>query len=123
MLLNLGVRLGPYEVVAPLGAGGMGEVYLAEDTRLQRKVAIKLLPSHFMQHADRVRRFEQEARAASALRAATDEAVWLSGCGTVAVNAVRPSLSGIMRRSLRISRSNLSQIPVPVPTPSSNLKL
>ena len=67
MLLNLGVRLGPYEVVAPLGAGGMGEVYLAEDTRLQRKVAIKLLPSHFTQHADRVRRFEQEARAASAL--------------------------------------------------------
>jgi len=56
-----------YRILGTLGAGGMGEVYLAEDTRLQRKVAIKLLPSHFTQNADRVRRFEQEARAASAL--------------------------------------------------------
>src|SRR5438445_515021 len=59
--------LSHYRSLSPLGAGGMGEVYLAEDTRLGRKVALKLLPAQFTQDADRVRRFEQEARAASAL--------------------------------------------------------
>src|SRR5947209_1571257 len=67
MTLSSGTRLGPYEVLAPLGAGGMGEVYLAHDARLKRKIALKLLPAQFTQDADRVRRFEQEARAASAL--------------------------------------------------------
>src|ERR1051326_5503531 len=56
-----------YRIISKIGAGGMGEVYLAEDTKLQRKVALKLLPAEFTQDADRVRRFEQEARAASAL--------------------------------------------------------
>ena len=56
-----------YRLVAPLGAGGMGEVYLAEDTKLGRKVALKLLPAEFTRDAGRVRRFEQEARASSAL--------------------------------------------------------
>src|SRR5262245_27658153 len=56
-----------YRVIDKLGAGGMGEVYLAEDTRLDRKVALKLLPVQFTQDADRVRRFIQEAKAASAL--------------------------------------------------------
>jgi serine/threonine protein kinase/predicted ATPase len=65
--LAAGTMLGTYRVERLIGAGGMGEVYLAEDARLQRKVAIKLLPLHFTQHADRVRRFKQEARAASAL--------------------------------------------------------
>ncbi|PYQ66730.1 MAG: hypothetical protein DMF54_06910 [Acidobacteria bacterium] len=62
-----GARLGPYEVLAPIGAGGMGEVYRARDTRLHREVAIKVLPASFSQDADRLRRFEGEARAASAL--------------------------------------------------------
>ena len=61
------MRLGPYEVLAPLGAGGMGEVYRARDTRLHRDVAIKVLPASFSADPDRLRRFEQEARAASAL--------------------------------------------------------
>src|SRR5213594_2949554 len=59
--------LSHYRIVSQLGAGGMGEVYLAEDTKLDRKVALKLLPAQFTQDEDRVRRFIQEAKAASAL--------------------------------------------------------
>src|SRR5712691_3088633 len=67
MSLIPGVRLGPYEVLAPLGAGGMGEVWKARDTRLGREVAIKVLPASFSLDPDRLRRFEQEARAAGML--------------------------------------------------------
>jgi serine/threonine protein kinase/Tol biopolymer transport system component len=67
MPLNPGAKLGPYEIVAPLGAGGMGEVYRARDDRLGREVAIKILPSSFAQDSDRLRRFEHEARAVAAL--------------------------------------------------------
>ena len=67
MAVAAGVRLGPYEILAPLGAGGMGEVYAARDTRLAREVAVKVLPASFAHDADRLRRFEQEARATSAL--------------------------------------------------------
>ena len=67
MTLDAGTRLGPYEVSVPLGVGGMGEVYRARDTRLGRDVAIKVLPREFAAEPDRLRRFEQEARAASAL--------------------------------------------------------
>src|SRR5262249_33662683 len=63
----VGRRIGPYQALSLLGAGGMGEVYLAEDSRLGRKVALKLLPARFTQAAERVRRFKREARAASAL--------------------------------------------------------
>ena len=62
-----GTRLGPYEILEQLGAGGMGEVWLAEDTRLQRKVAVKVLPDEFAGDPERLARFEQEARAAAAL--------------------------------------------------------
>ena len=62
-----GTRLGPYKVLAPLGAGGMGEVYRAKDTRLRREVAIKLLPQGVRADPERLQRFEQEARAAAAL--------------------------------------------------------
>jgi eukaryotic-like serine/threonine-protein kinase len=65
--LAVGQAVGPYTIVSILGAGGMGEVYLAHDTRLRRQVALKLLPSQFTISPDRVRRFEQEARAVSAL--------------------------------------------------------
>lgn len=64
---QIGERIGHYKIVSPLGAGGMGEIYLAEDTRLNRQVALKILPRQFTRDADRVRRFKQEARAASSL--------------------------------------------------------
>ena len=67
MGLSVGTRLGPYEIVSPLGAGGMGEVYRARDTRLNRPVAVKVLPVSFSSDADRLRRFQQEAMATAAL--------------------------------------------------------
>ncbi len=67
MALSAGTRLGSYEIVSAIGSGGMGEVYRATDTRLGRDVAIKVLPAAFSKDADRLRRFEQEARAAGML--------------------------------------------------------
>jgi len=67
MALTSGTRLGPYEILAPLGAGGMGEVYRARDTRLNRTVAIKILPSHLSENPILRQRFEREAKAISSL--------------------------------------------------------
>src|SRR5438552_365734 len=67
MTLATGIRLGPYEILSSLGAGGMGEVYRAHDTRLGRDVAIKVLPQHLSQNPDLRQRFEREARAISQL--------------------------------------------------------
>ncbi|HEU4365161.1 MAG TPA: protein kinase [Candidatus Krumholzibacteria bacterium] len=67
MQLSPGTRLGPYEIVAPLGAGGMGEVYRARDTRLGREVAVKVLPQHLSQNPEVRARFEREAKTVSSL--------------------------------------------------------
>src|SRR5262250_2817149 len=67
MALALGIKLGPYEIVAPLGAGGMGEVHKARDTRLDRTVAIKVLSSHLSTSPEFRQRFEREAKAISQL--------------------------------------------------------
>ena len=67
MPLTLGTRLGPYEILSPLGAGGMGEVYRARDSRLDREVAIKVLPEHLSRDPEAMARFEREAKAVAAL--------------------------------------------------------
>jgi eukaryotic-like serine/threonine-protein kinase len=67
MGLTVGTKLGPYEIVAPLGIGGMGEVYRAKDTRLGREVAVKILPAHFSSDVARKQRFEREAKTISGL--------------------------------------------------------
>src|SRR5438132_982652 len=67
MAIATGTKLGRYEIRSKIGAGGMGEVYLAEDTELNRKVAIKILPAEVASDQERMRRFVQEAKAAAAL--------------------------------------------------------
>ncbi|MEX2273933.1 MAG: protein kinase [Vicinamibacterales bacterium] len=88
-MLVSGVRLGPYEIVAPLGAGGMGEVYRARDTRLHRDVAIKVLPATVAGDASRVARFEQEARAIAALSHPNVLSVFDTGVAPMADDAKR----------------------------------
>jgi serine/threonine protein kinase len=66
-MLGAGTHLGPYQILGPLGAGGMGEVYRARDSRLERDVAIKVLPEHLAEHPDALARFEREAKAVAAL--------------------------------------------------------
>src|SRR5256712_1217094 len=67
MPLSPGIRLGPYEILAPVGAGGMGEVYKAKDTRLERTVAVKVLPAHLSKSEEIRQRFEREAKTISSL--------------------------------------------------------
>jgi serine/threonine protein kinase len=67
MTLATGTRLGTYEIIEPLGAGGMGEVYRAHDAKLKRDIAIKILPEEFSKDAERVSRFQREAEALAAL--------------------------------------------------------
>jgi serine/threonine protein kinase/tetratricopeptide (TPR) repeat protein len=94
MALTPGSRLGPYEILTPLGAGGMGEVYRARDPRLGRDVAIKVLPASFSQDADRLRRFEQEARAAGVLNHPNITAVYDVGTHDGAPYVVQELLEG-----------------------------
>ena len=71
MVLKVGMRLGPYEVLAPIGAGGMGEVYRARDAKLGRDVALKVLPDAFAQDKARVDRFRREAKILASLKGPT----------------------------------------------------
>jgi Tol biopolymer transport system component len=79
--LAAGAHLGPYEILAPLGGGGQGEVYRARDTRLGRTVALKVLPAQFAADPDRVRRFEREGRAAAALNHPNIVVLYEAGSG------------------------------------------
>jgi len=94
MPLAPGTRLGPYEILAPLGAGGMGEVYRAKDSRLGREVAVKVLPASFSDDQDRLRRFEQEARAAGVLNHPNLTAVYDVGLQDGAPYVVSELLEG-----------------------------
>ena len=99
MTLAAGTRLGPYEIVAPLGAGGMGEVYRAKDSRLGREVAIKVLPSSFSKDPDRLRRFKHEAQAAGVLNHPNITAVYDIGTADGAPYVVTELLEGETLRS------------------------
>jgi hypothetical protein len=99
MPLATGSRLGPYEILAPIGAGGMGEVYRARDPRLSREVAIKVLPVSFSADPDRLRRFEQEARAAGILNHPNITAVHDIGTHEGAPYVVQELLEGETLRS------------------------
>jgi len=92
--LSQGSKLGPYEILAPIGAGGMGEVYKAKDERLKRDVAIKVLPVSFSADPDRLRRFEQEAQAAGALNHPNITAVYDIGQHDGAPYVVQELLEG-----------------------------
>jgi Tol biopolymer transport system component len=94
MTLNAGSKLGPYEILGQIGAGGMGEVYRAKDPRLGREVAIKVLPPSFSQDADRLRRFEQEAKAAGVLNHPNITAVYDIGNHDGAPYVVQELLEG-----------------------------
>ena len=94
MTLAAGTKLGPYEIVAPLGAGGMGEVYRARDTRLEREVAVKVLPEAFAKDTDRLTRFEREAKAVAALNHPTILAIYDYGREGAVAYAVTELLEG-----------------------------
>src|SRR5271169_587571 len=108
MSLNAGTRLGPYEIVALVGAGGMGEVYRARDSRLKRDVAVKVLPRSLSLDADRLRRFEQEALATAALNHPNILAVFDIGGSEGAPYVVSELLEG------ETLRERLRSGPIPV---------
>ncbi|HEY3171360.1 MAG TPA: protein kinase [Thermoanaerobaculia bacterium] len=107
MTLAAGSRLGPYEILSPLGAGGMGEVYKARDPRLGRDVAVKVLPASFSKDPDRLRRFEHEARAAGVLNHPNITAVYDVGSVEGSPYVVTELLEGETLRS-RLATGALS---------------
>src|SRR6476659_4954681 len=108
MTFKAGARLGPYEILAPIGAGGMGEVFRARDPRLGPDVPIKVLPESFSRHPERMRRFEQEARAAGVLNHPNVTAVYDIGTHDEALYVVHELLEGETLRTA-LSGGKLSQ--------------
>src|SRR5689334_17142324 len=108
MTLSAGTRLGPYEILSPLGAGGMGEVYQARDTKLDRDVAIKVLPERLAADADALARFEREAKAVAALSHPNILGIFDFGTHGGVVYAVMELLEGESLRD-RLSSGALPQ--------------
>src|SRR6266542_3382032 len=100
MTISAGSKVGPYEVLSPLGAGGMGEVWRARDSRLSREVAVKVLPASFSNDPDRLRRFEQEAKAAGLLNHPNITAVYDIGSHEGAPYVVSELLEGETLRAV-----------------------
>jgi serine/threonine protein kinase len=103
MTIAPGSRLGPYEILSPLGAGGMGEVWKARDPRLGREVAIKVLLSALSKDPERLKRFEQEARAASSLNHPSITAVYDIGSHEGSLYVVSELLEGETLRGRLVS--------------------
>src|SRR5689334_3074388 len=108
MTLSAGTKLGPYEILSPLGAGGMGEVYKARDTKLDRDVAVKILPERLASDAEALTRFEREAKAVAALNHPNILGIYDFGTSDNVAYAVMELLEG---ESLR-DRIEASPIPV-----------
>jgi Protein kinase domain/WD40-like Beta Propeller Repeat len=109
MSLSAGARLGPYEIQAPLGAGGMGEVYRAQDTKLRRDVAIKILPEIFTSDKERLARFEREARMLAALNHPHIEAIY----GVEDVGDIRALVLELVEGETLRERLRRGSIPIP----------
>src|SRR6059036_3332917 len=114
MALSTGTRLGPYEILAQLGAGGMGDVYRARDARLQRDVAIKVLPEVLRRDAERLARFEREAQAVAALSHPNILAIHDFGIDGSTVYAVTELLDGETLRA-RVTPEAGAQGPTGLP--------
>src|SRR6478736_4624494 len=111
MMLEAGTRLGPYEIVSEIGSGGMGIVYKARDTRLQRDVAIKVLPETFAHDPDRRGRFEREAQAVAALSHPNIVAIFDVGVAGATAYAVTELLAGETLRARLTSAGAASDVP------------
>src|SRR5215831_13927815 len=105
MALASGTKLGPYQILAPLGAGGMGEVYRAQDSRLRREVALKILPADMADDPGRRQRFELEARALAALRHPNIVAVFDFGSEDGVSYIVSELVEGESLRGLKVKPS------------------
>src|SRR5213593_4907922 len=115
MALAAGTRLGPHEIVSPLGAGGMGEVYRATDTRLKRQVAIKILPADLAADPERLARFQREAEVLAALnhpRVAAIYGVEESSPSTGSGQAVRALVMELVEGPTLADR--IAQGPIPI---------
>src|SRR5262245_63914127 len=114
-MLGPGARLGPYEIVAAIGAGGMGEVYRARDTRLGREVAIKVLPDSFADDPDRLASFEREAQLLASLNhpnIATIHGLQEAGAGGGAGGAMRALVMELVEGPTLAER--IAEGPIPV---------
>ena len=117
MALSSGTRLGPYEIIAPLGAGGMGEVYRARDTKLNRDVAIKVLPETFARDPDRLARFKREAQVLASLNHPNIAAIY----GLEEANGLTALVLELVEGPTLADRIAQGSIPIDEALPSAEL--